>query len=132
MKKTLLLNSALSRLVATLGHGDMVLIADAGMPAPHGSGAEIIDLALTPGVPDFATTVRVLLTEMQVESHVVASETLERSDAWLSSEWMGEIGARRVVSHDELKRLSHRARAVVRTGECTPYANLMLVAGVTF
>jgi len=45
---------------------------------------------------------------------------------------MGEIGLRRVVSHDELKRLSHRARAVVRTGECTPYANLMLVAGVTF
>lgn len=132
MKKTQLLNSALSRLVATLGHGDMVLVTDAGMPAPHGSGTEIIDLALTPGVPDFATTVRVLLTEMQVESHIVASETLERTDAWLASDWMGEIGLCRVVSHDELKRLSHRARAVVRTGECTPYANLMLVAGVTF
>jgi D-ribose pyranase len=132
MKKTELLNSALSRLVATLGHGDSVLVTDAGMPAPHGSGVEIIDLALTRGVPDFATTVRILLTEMQVESHIVASETLERNDAWLSSEWMGAIGPRRVVSHEELKQLSHRARAVVRTGECTPYANLMLVAGVTF
>ncbi|WP_116136288.1 D-ribose pyranase [Trinickia diaoshuihuensis] len=135
MKKTDLLNSALSRVVATLGHGDMVLVADAGMPAPHGAGPEIIDLALTPGVPDLATTIRVLLTEMQVESHIVASETLARGDAWLSrvsSEWAEAIGARQVVTHEELKRLSHRARAVVRTGECTPYANLMLVAGVTF
>ncbi|GLU30390.1 D-ribose pyranase [Trinickia caryophylli] len=132
MKKTALLNSKLSRLVATLGHGDMVLVADAGMPAPHGTGVEIIDLALTPGVPDLATTVRVLLSEMQVESHVMASETLARNDAWLSSEWMREIGSCQVVSHEELKRMSHRARAVVRTGECTPYANLMLVAGVTF
>ncbi|RDU97446.1 D-ribose pyranase [Trinickia dinghuensis] len=132
MKKTELLNSALSRLVATLGHGDRVLITDAGMPAPHGSGAEIIDLALTRGVPDFATTVRILLTEMQVESHVVASETLARNDAWLASEWAGRIGSRQVVSHEELKRMSRLARAVVRTGECTPYANLMLVAGVTF
>lgn len=132
MKKTELLHSALSRLVATLGHGDKVLVADAGMPAPHGSGVEIIDLALTRGVPDIATTIRVLLSEMQVESHIVASETLARNDAWLSSEWAGRIGSRQVVSHEELKRLSYQARAVVRTGECTPYANLMLVAGVTF
>ncbi|MDG0024733.1 D-ribose pyranase [Trinickia sp. Y13] len=132
MKKTGLLNSALSRLVATLGHGDMVLIADAGMPAPHGSRVEIIDLALTPGVPDFATTVRVLLSEMQVESHVVANETLARNDGWLGSEWMDRIGSRQVVTHEALKQMSHRARAVVRTGECTPYANLILVAGVTF
>lgn len=132
MKKTDLLNSALSRLVATLGHGDMVVVTDAGMPAPHGSGAEIIDLALTPGVPDFATTVRVLLSEMQVESHVLANETLARNDAWLASDWMGRIGSRQVVTHEALKQMSHRARAVVRTGECTPYANLILVAGVTF
>lgn len=132
MKKTDLLNSALSRLVATLGHGDMVVVTDAGMPAPHGSGVEIIDLALTPGVPDFATTVRVLLSEMQVEAHVLANETLARNHAWLASDWMGRIGSRQVVTHEALKQMSHRARAVVRTGECTPYANLILVAGVTF
>lgn len=132
MKKTDLLNSALSRLVATLGHGDTVVVTDAGMPAPHGSAVEIIDLALTPGVPDFATTVRVLLSEIQVESHVLANETLARNDAWLASDWMGRIGSRQVVTHEELKQMSRRARAVVRTGECTPYANLILVAGVTF
>ncbi|RKP46683.1 D-ribose pyranase [Pararobbsia silviterrae] len=132
MKKTRLLHADLSRLIATLGHGDMVLVTDAGMPAPHDSPAQIIDLALTPGVPTLAATIDVLLDEMQVESHIVATETLERLDPWFTGLSLDAIGARRVVSHEELKALSRRARAVVRTGECTPYANLMLVAGVTF
>ena len=62
MKKTPLLNIALSRLVASLGHGDIVVIADAGLPVPK--GVELIDLALTQGVPDVASTLRALLSEM--------------------------------------------------------------------
>jgi D-ribose pyranase len=38
----------------------------------------------------------------------------------------------RHISHRELKRLSEQARAVVRTGECTPYHNVVLASGVTF
>ena len=36
------------------------------------------------------------------------------------------------VSHEDFKRLTQQARVMVRTGECTPYANVILVAGVTF
>lgn len=74
MKKTPLLNIALSRLVASLGHGDIVVIADAGLPVPK--GVELIDLALTQGVPDVASTLRTLLSEMQVQNHVLAHELL--------------------------------------------------------
>jgi D-ribose pyranase len=132
MKKNRLLNAALSQLVASLGHGDRILVADAGMPMPRDGSVELVDLALTQGVPTLTTTLEALLTEMQVESHIVASETLERDHEWLSGLGAERIGARTVVSHEALKRLSHGARAVIRTGECTPYANLMLVAGVTF
>jgi D-ribose pyranase len=132
MKKAPLLNAALSRLVASLGHGDMVLVSDAGMPAPYGTQVEIIDLALTPGVPGLVVTTEVLLTEMQVESHLVARETFARNDGWLERLPAAQLGTRRIVSHEEIKQLARRARAVIRTGECTPYANLMLVAGVTF
>ena len=38
----------------------------------------------------------------------------------------------RAIPHEELKRLTASARAVVRTGETTPFANVVLVAGVTF
>ncbi|MDE1166277.1 MAG: RbsD/FucU domain-containing protein, partial [Pseudomonas sp.] len=68
MKKTPLLNIALSRLIASLGHGDIVVIGDAGLPVPP--GVELIDLALTQGIPGFVATLEVLLSELQVESHV--------------------------------------------------------------
>jgi len=132
LKKTELLHAALSRLVATLGHGDMILVADAGMPAPRDGRVEWIDLALTPGTPSLSATLAALISEMQVESHIIASETLVREDTWIDTLNTLPIGDRRVVSHAELKQLSAQARAFVRTGECTPYANLMLVSGVTF
>ncbi|MFJ4196808.1 D-ribose pyranase [Pseudomonas sp. NPDC089534] len=134
MKKTPLLNVALSRLIASLGHGDMLVIGDAGLPVPP--GVELIDLALTHGVPDFVGTLKVVLSEMQVESHVLAQEILERSPAPLLAlnelSDSGALGRRDLLSHEQFKVLSRQARAVVRTGECQPYCNIVLVAGVTF
>ncbi|NMY69579.1 D-ribose pyranase [Pseudomonas sp. WS 5414] len=134
MKKTPLLNIALSRLIASLGHGDIVVIGDAGLPVPP--GVELIDLALTHGVPDFLGTLKVLLSEMQVESHVLAEEILlKRPQPLLGLDVLnlsGELGERRLMSHEHFKVLSHQARAVIRTGECQPYCNIALVAGVTF
>ncbi|MDP9534066.1 D-ribose pyranase [Pseudomonas protegens] len=134
MKKTPLLNIALSRLIASLGHGDIVVIGDAGLPVP--TGVELIDLALTHGVPDFLGTLKVLLSEMQVESHVLAEEILlKRPQPLLELDVLnlsGELGERRLMSHEDFKVLSRQARAVIRTGECQPYCNIALVAGVTF
>jgi ABC-type ribose transport system, auxiliary component len=83
MKKTPLLNVALSRLIASLGHGDTVVIGDAGLPVPP--GVELIDLALTHGIPDFVSTLKVVLSEMQVESHVLAHEILDKKPSALSA-----------------------------------------------
>ncbi|MBK5530464.1 D-ribose pyranase [Pseudomonas sp. TH06] len=134
MKKTPLLNVALSRLIASLGHGDMVVIGDAGLPVPP--GVELIDLALTHGVPDFVTTLNVLLSEMQVESHALAKEIFDRRPTALTTlealNEEGALGRRDLLSHDQFKVLSRQARAIVRTGECQPYCNIVLVAGVTF
>lgn len=134
MKKTPLLNIALSRLVASLGHGDLVVIGDAGLPVPP--GVELIDLALTPGVPDFIGTLRVVLSEMQVERHVLAEEIFAKAPpALVSLERLngeGLLGARQAMAHEDFKQLTRQARAVVRTGECQPYSNIILVAGVTF
>ncbi|WP_026145172.1 D-ribose pyranase [Pseudomonas asplenii] len=134
MKKAPLLNIALSRLIASLGHGEMLVIGDAGLPVPP--GVELIDLALTQGVPDFVSTLRVVLSEMQVESHVLADEILQKRPPALEHlealTLQGDLGQRRLLSHEDFKALSRQAKAVVRTGECQPYSNVILVAGVTF
>ncbi|AXO87996.1 D-ribose pyranase [Pseudomonas parafulva] len=134
MKKTALLNIALSRTIAGLGHGDVLVIGDAGLPVPP--GVEVIDLALTPGIPDFASVLRVVLSEMQVERHVLADEMFQASPPGLvaveEQHALGLLGARERLSHEAFKALSRRARAVIRSGECKPYSNIALIAGVTF
>jgi D-ribose pyranase len=137
MKRGTLLHPDLSRVIARLGHGDALVIADAGLPIP--AGVERIDLAFAPGKPPFMDVLEAVLAEMEVERAILAQEVKsaaaafnERLHGRLAS--LPKIRARGVelVSHDELKRLSHGARAVVRTGEFTPYANVVLFSGVVF
>jgi len=126
------LHAELSQVIAALGHGDMVVIGDAGLPIPD--GPRRIDLALTPGIPRVADVLKVVLSEMQVERTLIAREAIGQLPVGQLPAWCeGQLAALpETVSHEELKRLSARAKAVIRTGECTPYANIVLYAGVTF
>lgn len=132
MKKTGTLNAQLARVLAELGHGDGIVIADCGLPIPP--GVERIDLALTQGVPSFAQTLEVILSEMQVERVLFASEAHEHNPELIAMvEQLGQNGVETgEVGHESFKVQTRQARAVVRTGEATPYANLILYSGVVF
>ena len=131
MKKTTLLQSDLSYVVATLGHLDTLVIADAGLPIP--TETLRIDLALTQGIPGAVQTLKVVLDEMKVERVILAEEVKERNPQFLLAiqELLPDV-AIEFVPHTELKNRTASARAVVRTGEFAPYANVILVAGVVF
>ena len=131
MKKTSLLNSELSYVIATLGHLDTLVIADAGLPIP--AETVRIDLALTQGIPGAIQTLKVVLEEMKVEKVILAEEARERNPQFLADvqKLLADVSVE-FVSHDEFKTRTASARAVVRTGEFAPYANVILVAGVVF
>jgi D-ribose pyranase len=131
MKKTALLNQPLSAVIAGLGHLDTLCIADAGLPIP--AETPRIDLAVTAGLPAFLEVVRVVLTEMKVESALVATEVLERNPQVYAAlrEALGDVPIV-TVPHSEFKERTRTARAVVRTGEFSPYANVLLASGVVF
>ncbi|KHT48210.1 D-ribose pyranase [Vibrio sinaloensis] len=139
MKKSTLINAELSYLVATLGHTDEITICDAGLPIPD--DVQRIDLALTHGVPSFLETVKVMLSESQVEGIILAEEFKEVSPAHHDA-LIAEISAEQeasgkaisvtYLSHEAFKARTLSSRAVVRTGECTPYANVIFQAGVVF
>lgn len=124
MKKSGILHRDLARTLAALGHGDMVVIGDAGLPVPP--GVPCIDLAVTHGLPGFADVLAAVLSEMVVERAVIAAQAGAQVRAWVTALSPAE------VPHDQFKADSARAVAIVRTGECTPYANVALFAGVTF
>lgn len=131
MKKQGVMQHRISDVIATMGHGDMLVIADAGLPIPP--GVERIDLAVTPGMPPMLAVTRAVAYELQVERIYLADELLA-SDAEHDAQVAGLFPGVAVehLPHEAFKRLTERARAVIRTGECTPYANVILVSGVTF
>ncbi len=139
MKKSRLINAQLSEAVARLGHGQALTICDCGLPI--GEGVSRIDLALTHGVPGFMATLDVVLSEQQVEEIVIAEELVTVSPA-LFEQLTARIAqlerdqGNKVklvkVSHQTFKTMSDQSLAVVRTGECTPYANVILRSGVVF
>lgn len=136
MKRTALLNRHLSALIAELGHLDEVVVADAGLPAPP--GVPVIDLAIRPGLPGFADMLEALRTEMVIEGAVHATEArpgLVATIGGVLKTWEAEQGkpiAVQSLPHAAFKARSGSARAIIRTGECTPYANLILISGVPF
>ena len=131
MKKIGIINQPISTVVSGLGHTDMLVIADAGLPIPPET--ERIDLALTAGIPTFLDTLKVILEEMQVETAIVAEEMLSVSPQIYESiqSLLGNVPIK-TIAHESFKEQTTSARAIVRTGEFTPYANIILVAGVVF
>ncbi|GAA2396149.1 MULTISPECIES: D-ribose pyranase [Streptomyces] len=129
MKRNGILNRHLAGAVAELGHGDGVLVCDAGMPIPD--GPRVVDLAFRAGVPSFAEVLEGLLAELVVEGATAATEVREANQE-ASDLLDGHFPSLDLVSHERLKELSAGARLVVRTGEARPYANVLLRCGVFF
>jgi D-ribose pyranase len=132
MKKSGHLNRDISRVLASMGHTDGIVIADCGLPIPH--GVECIDVSLALGDPPFLKVLDTVLADLKVERAVLASESQEHNPALVSraSRMAGETVRVEFVSHEKLKELTRHARAVIRTGEATPFANVILYSGVIF
>jgi len=127
VKKTGILNRHLSGALAELGHGDQVLVCDAGIP----DGPRLVDLAFRAGTPSFAEVLDGLLVELVVEGATAATE-IRKANPATASLLAREFPELELVPHERLKELSAGARLVVRTGEARPYANVLLRCGVFF
>jgi D-ribose pyranase len=131
MKKTGILNQDISTVVAGMGHLDMLVVCDAGLPIPP--DVRRIDLAVKPGLPCLVEILEALATELKVERLILAEETQKVSPLVEQAvlRIFQEAGVEK-ITHEKFKELSHRAVAVIRSGEFTPYANVILVSGVVF
>ena len=131
MKKTALINSMLSEIISKLGHTDMITIADCGLPIPDGS--QRIDLALTRGVPSFEQVLDAVLSELEVEEITLAAEIKQQNQEVLDKVLKKFPGKKvNYIDHESFKKLTGSSKAVVRTGEASPYANIILHCGVYF
>jgi D-ribose pyranase len=116
-----------------MGHTDKLVICDSGLPIPKNS--DIIDLALTKNIPRFMDTLKVILEELKVEEAIVTNE-LVKSNGKYFKEISSLLNGSRIkkVNHEKFKEITRNGGNVtfIRTGEATPYANIILISGVTF
>ncbi|GGJ66762.1 D-ribose pyranase [Deinococcus aquiradiocola] len=130
MKHQGLLHPELSGIVAGIGHTQTIVIGDVGLPVPD--GVRRIDLAVSAGVPSLLDVLRAVLSELIVEGVTVAEETRLYSPDWSAQLEPLLPAPRREVPHTRFKELVQDAYVVVRTGEVTSYANVILHCGVNF
>lgn len=135
MKKNGILNADISRVLSYMGHTDTLAIGDCGLPIPEDT--ERIDLALKPGVPSFMEVLTEVAKEMKIEKVILTEEIREKNPEVLAqiltlTEEMETSCEVTYVSHTELKSKTKECRAVIRTGEITPYANIILQSACLF
>lgn len=135
MKKSRLLNSELAYEIAKIGHTAHITLCDAGLPIPK--GVKRIDLAVEAELPSFIGVLNPLLSEMQIEEIILAEEIKEKNPTMLekilkSFEAAGMDPKVVWVKHEEFKKITKESEVIVRTGECSPYANIILKSGVVF
>lgn len=131
MRKIGILNSEIVKEISAIGHTQFLIIGDAGLPIPK--GIKVIDLALKSGIPSFLETLEAVLDEMVAENYYLADEIKSKNFALHDKvKKIAENLPHAYISHEELKKMSEQAQVIIRTGETSPYANIVLVAGVNF
>ncbi len=131
MKKQGVLNREIASVLARLGHTDTIVIADCGLPIPEGTPC--IDVSIKQGDPKFHTVLEAIIDDMEVESMTLANE-IQQHNKNLHDYMLEEYQHTPITydSHEELKQKLSDAKAIIRTGENTPFANVILQAGVIF
>lgn len=132
MKKQGILNSHIAKVLTDLGHTDQITIGDCGLPVPE--GVKKIDIALKLGQPTFQEVLDVILEDMEVERVILASEIKEINPSQEAT-CLNKLGSKVLVdyvSHEDFKKMTSHSKVVIRTGEASPYSNIILQSGVIF
>lgn len=131
MKKSGIINAELSKLIAGLGHTDKFIICDGGLPLPW--DMHVVDLALCGGVPTFKQVYDAVMNEVATEYYFLSEDIQEKNVPILELIKSGMPGIDfKYLKHTDFKEMSKTVKFAIRTGEFTPFANVIITAGVAF
>ena len=129
MKEIGIVNRELARVLSEQGHGDMLMVVDAGFAIPK--NADVVDISLTENCPMLIDTLKELKKFFSVEKLIFANDTKDVSPTLFNNikKLFGKSVPVEMVTHPQIKEMSHKVKAVIRTGDFTAYANVILVSG---
>ena len=129
MKEIGSVNRELARVLSEQGHGDLLMVVDAGFAIPK--NADVVDISLSENRPMVIDTLTELKKFFSVEKLIFANDTREVSPTLFNNitGLFGHDVPVEMVTHPQIKEMSHKVKAVIRTGDFTAYANVILVSG---
>lgn len=131
MKKNGIINSDISKVLSYMRHTDLICISDLGLPCPN--DINTIDLSLKLGYPSFMDVLSEVTKDMKIERIILAEEIKNNNkEVYNKILSMFENISIEYVSHNDFKQKTSDCKAIIRTGEATPYANIILQSACIF
>ncbi len=130
MKKEGIINSEISKVLSYIRHTDLICISDLGLPCPN--GIKVIDLSLKLGLPSFIEVLTEIAKDMKIERIILAEEIKSNKKVHAQILNMFENISIEYISHKNFKQITSDCKAIIRTGEATPYANIILQSACIF
>lgn len=127
MKKSGILNAQLLCELTKLRHLDAMVLCDAGFPIPK--NANVVDISLVAGVPDFLQTLGAILDEMIFQEYTIFSNMKEKNPEYYAivTKTFKAQQCHEITMADFIIT-AQNAKLFVRTGELKPCSNIMLVS----
>jgi D-ribose pyranase len=131
MKKGEILNRAFNSAIAEMGHGDILLLCDAGFPIPR-NGVTIVDLAITQDLPSVLTVVDLLTSDFIYERVIVAEENKLYNPVFYQSlkGRLDRCDIETVPHTDIIGKWRDSAKVFIRSGGLEPWGNIVFVSGI--
>ncbi|MCL4393300.1 MAG: D-ribose pyranase [Chloroflexi bacterium] len=130
MNRGRILNAELAHAIASMGHGDLMIVCDAGFPIPD--DAWRVDLALVQDVPDLETVLTAISQAFIAEKVAYAAEMTQNNPPLLEKvKRIFKDSEHSTVPHEQiLTEMALKAKVIVRTGAFDPWGNILLYSGV--
>lgn len=126
MLKTGILNPHVLKLLARFRHTNSIVIADRGFPSwPQ---LETVDLSLVDDVPTVLQVLSAMRAQCVIGEAWMAQEFLSANDRRTRSRFVTALKGASLSfePHVDFKKRVPKAIGLIRTGDTTPYANVIL------
>ena len=131
MKKNGIINTPISEIFSNMRHTDSICISDLGLPCPD--NVKSIDISLKMGTPSFMDVLEEVYKDLKIE-HIILAEEIKTNNKDVHEKILKIFNNVSIeyVSHSDFKKKTQNCKAIIRTGEATPYANIILQSACIF
>ncbi|WP_264214701.1 RbsD/FucU domain-containing protein [Leisingera thetidis] len=126
-----ILHGTIAAALASLRHGEIIYVADAGGQIPDDIGVPVLDLGVAPGLVSLEQILPLLRDNGDIERALVAEEMVEINPEKYTAvvEIFGEHRVTTTKYRPNMYAIRNVAKLIIRTGDYSVHGNVALLGG---